>query len=427
MKVLASAAGLRPSAFAAKKAKGIFYRVAGLPIALTAWLVSDPTTPAEKLRQAYARSYWNLGSDLDELTVALIVWPLILIAAALWFTWRNGATVRTQYGRPVRRQLLDQIRAYFSAGILPPWYYIFSLHDCPKHARNFLSRFETKRGIYPWIASPRPSPLKDKLAFADWCRARRIRSVQPLLHFTDGCLIGNCSSLPELDLFAKPVIGKGGQGAERWDFVASGLYCDAGGHCQTEEQLIARWRARSERTALLIQPRLTNHPAIADLGSGALSTVRILTCLDEWGEPELIGAAMRMSVGENRTVDNFHAGGIAAAVDLRNGRLARATDLGLDARVGWLARHPDTGARVEGRIVPAWEEICELAVRAHRAFADRVLIGWDIAPLADGPCIIEGNSSPDLDILQRTSGVGLANGRLGELLAFHLEARSKAA
>jgi hypothetical protein len=36
-----------------------------------------------------------------------------------------------------------------------------------------------------------------------------------------------------------------------------------------------------------------------------------------------------MAIGNNTTVDNFHAGGIAAPVDLRTGALGRATDVGL--------------------------------------------------------------------------------------------------
>jgi hypothetical protein len=52
-----------------------------------------------------------------------------------------------------------------------------------------------------------------------------------------------------------------------------------------------------------------------------LPTVRVVTCLDERGGPELIGAVFRMSVGKNVTVDNLHAGGIAAQVALDSGRL----------------------------------------------------------------------------------------------------------
>jgi glutathione synthase/RimK-type ligase-like ATP-grasp enzyme len=84
-----------------------------------------------------------------------------------------------------------------------------------------------------------------------------------------------------------------------------------------------------------------------------------------------------------------------------------------------LDRHPNTGAAIVGRQLPQWEEIKALAVQAHRAFDDRVIVGWDIGVTDQGPLVVEGNSSPDLDIVQRFGEPACA-GRLGELLAWHL-------
>ena len=117
--------------------------------------------------------------------------------------------------------------------------------------------------------------------------------------------------------------------------------------------------------------------------------------------PEIIGAAARMAIGANHVVDNLHAGGIAAAVDVQTGILSRASNLGADASLGWLDRHPVTGARIAGTRLPMWDDVREFALRAHRGFSDRVLIGWDIAITPDGPVMVEGNGSPDLDIMQR--------------------------
>jgi hypothetical protein len=74
--------------------------------------------------------------------------------------------------------------------------------------------------------------------------------------------------------------------------------------------------------------------------------------------------------------------------------------------------------------VPQWAEACDLARRAHRAFDDRVVIGWDIGLTADGPVVVEGNSRPDVDILQRMARGGLAEGRLGQLLLHHVSGPS---
>jgi hypothetical protein len=125
-------------------------------------------------------------------------------------------------------------------------------------------------------------------------------------------------------------------------------------------------------------------------------------------------------MGSNHVVDNLHAGGIAAAVDLESGKLGPASNLGGDCRLGWLDRHPDTGARITGAQLPEWGEVRDFAIRAHKAFGDRVVVGWDIAITPGGPVLVEGNGAPDLDIMQRFARRGLMAARLGVLLAFHL-------
>jgi uncharacterized protein len=220
-------------------------------------------------------------------------------------------------------------------------------------------------------------------------------------------------------LFVKPVVGRRGKGAERWDFV-EGRYRSPAGENMGPDELINRFAERSRDTPLLVQQRLSNHKDLEPLNNSALSTVRILTCLNEAGEPEIIGAAMRMAIGNNRVVDNLHAGGIAAAVDLDTGALGSASNLGADCRLGWLDRHPDSGAQITGARLPMWDEVREFAIRTHMAFDDRLLVGWDIAITPDGPVLVEGNGAPDLDIMQRFLRRGLMAARLGALLAFHI-------
>ena len=127
-----------------------------------------------------------------------------------------------------------------------------------------------------------------------------------------------------------------------------------------------------------------------------------------------------MAIGNNHTVDNAHAGGMVAEVNLDDGRLGPASDLGMDARLGWVDRHPGSGGRIAGRLVPQWEEMKRLAKHAHRAFGERIVIGWDIAPTPDGPIVVEGNSGPDFDLMQRAARRGFASSRLADLLAYHL-------
>jgi hypothetical protein len=267
----------------------------------------------------------------------------------------------------------------------------------------------------------RGSPLNDKALFAQYCVANGIRCIETIMQ-VHGRIPDQ--ALPDRNLFVKWNKGRGGRGAERWDRIAPLTFEGPSGERLEASALLERLAGRSRKATLIVQPRLTPNHKLADVTTGALPTIRIVTCLDEAGNPEVIGAVFRMAIGGNVTVDNLHAGGIAAAVTLDSGRLSRATNLGTDARLGWLSEHPDTGAAIEGRALPLFDEVKRLAVAAHRAFNDRVVIGWDIAVLDDGPTLVEGNGNPDMDILQRFMRTGLRQHRFGELLAFHLRRRA---
>ncbi len=187
------------------------------------------------------------------------------------------------------------------------------------------------------------------------------------------------------------------------------------------DRILASLRERARQEPVLVQERVQNHPAMADLSNGALATVRIVTLLDERGDFEPTHAVLRMAVGSNITVDNFHAGGIAAAVDLTTGILGPASDMGVRPQRGWYVNHPDTGGRIDGRALPCWTETLALVQRAHAAFGDRLLIGWDVALTPHGPLLMEGNAAPDVDILQRACRAPLGDSRFAALLMYHVQ------
>jgi len=408
--------------------RAVTYQIAGLPIAVRHCVGRGAKTPDRVLRRAYARRYWRPRDwpEFAQLGLALLAWPFVVIGLQISFTLKNGAEAARRSHRPVRRQLLDQLRLYLTAGVLPPWYYIFELHRRPStgHAREFIYRWESKAGFLRLLKEGHratATELNNKAEFAEHCREHQIRAA-PVLAVLAGGEVVYCAFPAEFetDLFIKPVTGRGGKGAQRWDHVGEATYQAPGGERLSRDLLCARLIRQSRMGSLLVQQRLRNHPALEPLNNGALSTIRVLTCLDESGQPEIVGAAMRMAIGPNCTVDNLHAGGIAAAVDLDTGTLGQASDLGASGTLGWLDRHPDSGAPITGFVVPLWSEVREFAVRTHKAFADRCLVGWDIAVTPEGPVLVEGNGAPDLDIMQRFIRHGLMAARLGLLLAFHV-------
>jgi hypothetical protein len=401
-----------------------------VPILLRRAFGAAPNDSLEFVRDVYARQYFHIrsGKDRRRIIFALLFWPAILVRQMAHFTRRNGKVIAARYGRSVPMQLLDQLRCYFSHGTLPRWYYIFSLYEAEsrKQAGCYLNRFETKLATFRLLNWPASSPLNDKAKFAAHCARHEIPTVSPIAIADRGEFQWTDSSamkLPAVDLFVKPVAARGGKGAERWDHIGDNRYKSTDGREMDGDALVEQFRYESASVPRLIQPRIVNHPDLADLSNGALCTARVMTCLDEKSEPEVVAAVFRMAVGKNVTVDNIHAGGVAAEVNLKTGALGPASNLGHDAEVGWLNTHPDTGGAILNRKLPIWEKVKALSIQAHRTCKDRTVIGWDIAITSDGPRIVEGNSGPDVDLLQRPMRRGLGCGRLGELMAFHLKRR----
>jgi hypothetical protein len=396
----------------------------------------DPNSPAGRVHRLCNEALWpNADIVLSARNLGTIaLWPIIASARAVPRVRHYGAAVQRLTGKSRLRQFVEQVAMAVRYRITPIYYYVYEFYRNGqwRSASHYLMRYETKeiayRLLYP-IAHGRyvPAPLKDKMEFARHCHAHDIRHVPVLMLFQDGKRVPApdlAGRLPEADVFVKPTLGKGGVGSELWRYVGDGKYQDTRGQTCDEPSLISRVTELSRDEPFFIQWAVKNHRDLLDLSAGALCTVRMLSCRNEAGDYEVTDAAFRMSVKAESAVDNFHSGGIAAAVDVKTGRLGRATDLGMGPDFKWHDVHPLTGAQIAGRQLPMWKETLELAVRAHRSFSDYVLVGWDIAVLEDGPCVIEGNRGPDVDIHQRTSLAPIGDGRFGELLAFNLEHRT---
>lgn len=389
----------------------------------------DDAGPAATIHKTYLREAWRERKGWNRaklIATFFTLWPALNLMLMAWSTWLNGSAVKRRTGKGLLRQMREQVLVVARFHILSPWYYTFDLHDNDhyQHAREYVQRFETKGGIYGLFkkylrGSRDKSPLNNKEKFVEHCHAHGVRTVPVLaiaktgvIHFSTG------HELPNVDLFVKPSVGRGGAGADWWRYAGTDSFVSSGGKSLTRSELRTHIERLSVEQPYLVSPRVSNHPALSDLSNGALSTVRVVTIQDEHGGYEATDAVFRMAVGPNTVIDNFHAGGLAANVERASAELGPATDLGLRPDWGWRKQHP-SGATIAGRQLPYWRETIELVQRAHAAFSDRIIIGWDVAVLEDGPCLVEGNGSPDLDIHQRCSRTPVGRTRLGELLAFH--------
>lgn len=411
-----------------RHAEALAYHVAGLPMAVR-WLFrgtpAEGLPPADYLHRYYAQSYWRLPFGPLKAVAVTILWPVALAVAVFIFTRRNGMAIAQRSGVSIPAQVLGQVEMAARHAIAPFWYYMFELYlpERKKQAALYLTAHETIGPAYSLLQPPDGADgMDDKIWFAEHCHEKGVTAVPVIMHFSQGerqPLKGGSGTLPDADLFVKPRSGSGGHRMERWDTLGDGRYRNAHGEVLDRGQLMEKLSRQSLKDDFLVQPRLANHPALDDISNGALATVRLLTCRNEDGKPEATNAAFRMAIG-NSVVDNFHQGGLATEVNLATGEIGIASDIGVRPDVGWRETHPVSGARFAGRTLPHWQAVVALAVRAHEAFPARVVVGWDVAMLADGAMIIEGNGKPDLDIHQRAGRGPAGRSRIAELLVFNL-------
>ena len=385
--------------------------------------------PIGALRRVYRELYWsNIPLWKVPLTpFAAALWPLVILATSLCRDLpRHGARAKAISGRSYTGQLLDHLVVGLQANLWPHQYYTCELFrpELRHRGYEYLRRIETKRALYKLLRTDRREEdrFRDKLRFFQACQRVGVRSAPVLLAVQNGQIMFPPKTLPALpmaDLFVKPLKGRGGAGAAVFRYEAGRHIC--GRHqVATAAELARALAALYGDRPVIVQPRLSPHPELHDVALSALPTVRIVTVSNEAGHGEFVGAAFRVASNASAIIDNYHAGGLAAAVDGGTGRPGPATDMGTRSNSAWHSRHPIAGGRIKDRILPSWPAVLRLAETAHTLLADRVVLGWDIAILPDGPCIIEANSFPDLNILQRSGLQPLGNGRLGQMMLYHL-------
>jgi len=166
---------------------------------------------------------------------------------------------------------------------------------------------------------------------------------------------------------------------------------------------------------VIIQKRLYNHDFLTENGCVALSTCRVYTILNENSDPEVVWGVFRMTSKKGAIVDNAHRGGFFTSIELSKGVINKFVVLD-DSNTN---SKNFTPPMIEGKKIPLWKEIKELAINAHNVFKPRVVIGWDICLTNEGPVLVEANARPCTDIVQVGAGP-LTENRFGELLAYNL-------
>jgi hypothetical protein len=345
----------------------------------------------------------------------------VLARFVSWFP-TIGPKVSTRFGVGLWRQLRDLLVVAIRHGLDAQVYYMFELYR-PEHrarASGYLTRYEMKNGLYKVLTWQVPKTkrrimLGDKLGMNRICEDNGIPTIPILVVAEDGKLEYRCECPADLeqDLFIKPRQLKGSRGIEVVRY-SGGRFMTETGTTLDHKGLAAFIAQRSRRDSVLVQPLIRNHAGLADLADRALMRIRVITCLDDTEKPVITHAVLsnlcKLETGWPTDIE------FGAAIDLESGALGMMTGDKAEAWLDWSEDHPITHAKVLGRVVPCWNEVRSIALAAHSACKDRLLAGWDIAIGPTGALLLEGNSYPDVDFLQRSHQCPISESPLGPLL-----------
>ena len=133
----------------------------------------------------------------------------------------------------------------------------------------------------------------------------------------------------------------------------------------------------------------------------SLNTIRVVTVSNS-EKSEVFGSFLRMGRG-NSVVDNAHAGGIFAQINIKDGTIESD---GIDTNGQRYDCHPDSHIYLKGFKIPKWKEVVETCCEAK--LSGNTIMGWDVAINKHGEIeFVEANYGPDFDVMQSPLQVGV--------------------
>ena len=139
------------------------------------------------------------------------------------------------------------------------------------------------------------------------------------------------------------------------------------------------------------------HEYLANIFSGSVNTIRIVTAQMQNGECIIPIALHRFGTEKSKPVDNACSGGIFAVIDVETGKVGPCKSYLID---DIYYNHPDTGAKIDGVVVPNWDEVKNKILQVAKKFPYIKFVAWDIVVTDDGITVIEGNTSTGFGFFQ---------------------------
>ena len=345
--------------------------------AATGWSKQKAITEMTRARKEYGFSFFRYSaSRLYTLNEVELEREAILRGKL--FTEQIDAIVAASGW--MRREVLQHVKRVTAFYVLPTDYYLlyrmWELSDeeiasyafhC--HSIQLSEKYNSKKATEVMFDKARFHKLYRKyLNRKHWIN--KDTSYDKFLKFVDG-----------LDyIFCKPTDSSQGRGTEKLkvsDFELRDLY----------DYLIGREK-------LLVEEVVHQHKAIDAFTPGCVNTIRVIT-IDQGDNVEIIAVSIRF--GNKDVVDNFSQDGMVCAVDINDGRIV--TDA-IDRMGVTYTHHPVTGLQFKDFVIPHWNQVIAMSKEAMKVQKGINYIGWDVAVCEDRAVFIEGNSQPDLVLVQ---------------------------
>lgn len=285
--------------------------------------------------------------------------------------------------------------------------------------KQYLSEFDWYRSRR--INDPYSSMLNNKVVFTQiierYCQTPEIYCVKKdkRLAGMNGRRFDDypdlISLLHEVGAFVVKPVGAGkGKGVYIVKYNGHGIIVNDEPH--TEDELMAKLR---HDTGWFICAYAHQAEYLNKIYANAANTLRMIVLRNaDTKEFELCFAVQRIGAAWTGAVDNGSRGGLVANVDIETGTMSYARTLH-DLTV--YRTHPDTGAQIEGAVIPNWESIKRGVMDISRYFPYLDIIAWDILPTDDGFTVIEANTSSGVNIIQLWGPQRY--GRLGDFYREH--------
>ena len=138
----------------------------------------------------------------------------------------------------------------------------------------------------------------------------------------------------------------------------------------------------------LLEDVVDQHPDVEALHPGSVNCLRVITMLDDAGEPHCMYVVQKMGMGDTFVDCNC----MFTPVDTETGVIKYPAHSG-DTPLGVVyEKQPDTGITLPGYQLPFVPEAVSMCLEAAKVVPQCRYVGWDVAISKTGPEFIEGNT-----------------------------------